>query len=132
MVGSKPFGTTLNQDAGGLVDRIKNSYPDQVRPPSRWAPEPFRIEGQTAVTWTDIQPRLGVAYDLFGDKRTAVKASASRYGQNDATGQVRVSTRLLMSKDQFGAHYIGELRHDLRRNLFMRRHRRGHAFARTY
>jgi hypothetical protein len=46
---------------------------------------PFRIEGQTAVIWTDLQPRLGVAYDLFGDKRTAVKASASRYGQNDAT-----------------------------------------------
>jgi hypothetical protein len=75
----------LTVNTGVRFDRIKNSYPDQVRPASRWAPEPFSIEGQTAVIWTDIQPRLGVVYDLFGDKRTAVKASASRYGQNDAT-----------------------------------------------
>jgi hypothetical protein len=29
--------------------------------------------------------------------------------------------------DQLGAHYIGERRHDLRHNLFMRMQRRGHA-----
>ena len=29
--------------------------------------------------WTDINPRLGFAYDLFGDSRTALKVSAGRY-----------------------------------------------------
>ena len=29
--------------------------------------------------WKDISPRLGLAYDLFGDGRTAVKASVARY-----------------------------------------------------
>ena len=71
----------LTVNAGVRFDRLDNSYPDQVKPATTWAPEPFPITGQTAVTWTDIQPRLGVAYDLFGDGRTAVKASASRYGE---------------------------------------------------
>lgn len=29
--------------------------------------------------WKDISPRFGVAYDLFGDGRTALKASVARY-----------------------------------------------------
>jgi hypothetical protein len=29
--------------------------------------------------WKDLSPRLGVAYDLFGNGRTAIKASAGRY-----------------------------------------------------
>ena len=30
-------------------------------------------------TWKDISPRLGVAYDLFGDGRTAIKGALGRY-----------------------------------------------------
>jgi hypothetical protein len=29
--------------------------------------------------WKDISPRIGVAYDLFGDGKTAIKASVARY-----------------------------------------------------
>jgi hypothetical protein len=29
--------------------------------------------------WKDISPRVGVAYDLFGDGKTAIKASVARY-----------------------------------------------------
>ena len=32
-----------------------------------------------AQNWKDINPRLGVAYNLFGDGKTAVKASIARY-----------------------------------------------------
>ena len=32
-----------------------------------------------APNWKDVNPRLGVAYDLFGDGRTALKASLGRY-----------------------------------------------------
>jgi hypothetical protein len=32
--------------------------------------------------WTNLNPRLGVAYDLFGTGRTAVKASLGRYARN--------------------------------------------------
>src|SRR5919108_1215607 len=39
--------------------------------------------------WKDISPRVGVAWDVFGDGRTAVKASAARYvaGQNVAVAR---------------------------------------------
>ena len=32
-----------------------------------------------SVSWKDISPRLGVVYDLFGDGKTALKASLGRY-----------------------------------------------------
>jgi hypothetical protein len=31
------------------------------------------------LTWKDISPRIGVAYDLFGNGKTAVKASMNKY-----------------------------------------------------
>jgi hypothetical protein len=34
-----------------------------------------------ALNWTGFSPRLGLAYDLFGDGKTALKASYSRYRQ---------------------------------------------------
>jgi hypothetical protein len=41
----------------------------------------------TVQNWKDISPRLGVAFDLFGNGKTAVKASVARYvaGQTVAT-----------------------------------------------
>jgi hypothetical protein len=41
----------------------------------------------TVQNWKDISPRLGVAFDVFGDGKTAVKASVARYvaGQAIAT-----------------------------------------------
>ena len=38
-----------------------------------------------APNWTDVIPRAGVAYDLFGNGRTAVKASYGAYLQGMAT-----------------------------------------------
>ena len=29
--------------------------------------------------WKDIDPRFGIAYDLFGDGKTAIKTSIGRY-----------------------------------------------------
>jgi len=33
----------------------------------------------TLVTWHDVSPRIGISYDLFGDSRTAIKASVGRF-----------------------------------------------------
>jgi outer membrane receptor protein involved in Fe transport len=33
----------------------------------------------TLVTWHDVNPRLGISYDLFGDAKTAIKASFGRF-----------------------------------------------------
>ena len=37
------------------------------------------VEVKNAPNWKDTQPRLGVAYDLLGNGKTAVKASVGRY-----------------------------------------------------
>ena len=39
------------------------------------------------MNWKDLNPRLGVAYDLFGNGKTAVKASANRYVLGEGTGR---------------------------------------------
>jgi hypothetical protein len=73
----------LTINAGVRLDHHKEWYPDEHLPPSIWQPQDFFIPGQTAVIWNDVQPRLGVALDLFGNGRTALKASATRAGQRD-------------------------------------------------
>ena len=39
--------------------------------------------------WTDINPRLGMSYDLLGDGRTALKASLGRYVGKEAVSVAR-------------------------------------------
>lgn len=46
-----------------------------------------RIEGTP--TWRDVSPRLGMAYDLKGDGRTAIKVSAGRYVAAAGAGTVQ-------------------------------------------
>jgi hypothetical protein len=36
--------------------------------------------------WRDVSPRLGVAYDLFGTGKTAIKAAVGKYLQDETTG----------------------------------------------
>ena len=73
----------LTVNAGVRFDQNRNSYPDQTRPGSIWAPVPFSVVGEEVTLWKDFQPRLGVAYDLLGDGKTALKVSASRYGSRE-------------------------------------------------
>ena len=78
----------LTVNAGLRWDYIDAYYPDQERATNVWISTPFAFPGLTATTWKDLQPRLGVAYDLRGDGRTALKFSANRYGKRDSTDWV--------------------------------------------
>jgi hypothetical protein len=81
----------LTVNAGLRLDYFRAGYPDQVAEPMTWAPMPRPFPGADVVSWKDLQPRLGVVYDLRGDGRTALKAVASRYGDRNG---VSVSSQI--------------------------------------
>jgi hypothetical protein len=47
--------------------------------PNGWVPERSFAEVTGVPSWKDWSPRLGAAYDLFGEGRTALKVSVGRY-----------------------------------------------------
>jgi hypothetical protein len=95
----------LTVNGGVRFDYFKAGYPDQVAEPMTWAPVPRPFPGATVVSWKDLQPRMGVVYDLRGDGRTALKAVASRYGDRNTvsvSSQVNpLANNILMSRSWF-------------------------------
>ncbi len=75
----------LTLNLGVRYDHINGWVPAQTAPQGRWTARnpdgtPLstdRIDGLP--NYHDITPRLGVAYDLRGDGRTAIKASLGKY-----------------------------------------------------
>jgi hypothetical protein len=66
---------------GGIrYDYFANSYPEQTLGPGTFAPtRNVTIPAVDNLSWHDITPRLGLAYDLFGNGKTAFKASLNKY-----------------------------------------------------
>jgi hypothetical protein len=78
----------LTLNLGLRFDYKKSSIPPNVQPAGTFLPERTFPEVEAVPNWKDIGPRLGVAYDLFGDGRTAVKFAWSRYvGGGNYTGE---------------------------------------------
>lgn len=69
----------LTLNAGLRWDRFTNSFPAQSIGPSPLAPSRnFSFSNTDGVSFNDWNPKLNAAYDLFGDGRTAIKASLNR------------------------------------------------------
>jgi hypothetical protein len=66
---------------GGLrYDYFHVSFPAQPVGPGPFAPtRNFAFPEAQGVTWHDLEPRAGAAYDLFGDGKTALKISINKY-----------------------------------------------------
>jgi hypothetical protein len=70
---------TLN--AGLRFDALENSVPAQTIGPGPQVPTRNLTfdEVRGVPRWRDVTPRLGLAYDVFGNGRTAVKTSIGKY-----------------------------------------------------
>jgi hypothetical protein len=73
----------LTLQGGVRYDHLESNYPDaRVGGPGYpFAPnEIFYAKGSTpGYNWSDITPRAGVAYDVFGNGKTAVKFNIGKY-----------------------------------------------------
>jgi hypothetical protein len=73
----------LTLQGGVRFDRISTSYPDTGAGGPDYQLMPTRVffpEGSTdEIHWKDITPRMGAAYDVFGNGRTAIKFNLGKY-----------------------------------------------------
>jgi hypothetical protein len=77
---------TLN---GGIrLDMQNESTSAFTAGPHRWAPgrNATFAEVKNVPNWKDVNPRVSAAYDLFGNGKTALKASVSRGVRQDSIG----------------------------------------------
>jgi hypothetical protein len=68
--------------AGLRYDWFKAAPAESAVLPNKWTPSITYANDrpeQHAPSWTDLSPRLGFAYDLFGNGKTALKVGASKY-----------------------------------------------------
>jgi hypothetical protein len=82
---------------GGLrFDSFIGRVPEQFSPAGTWVPERSYPEIRDVPNWKDISPRVGIAYDVFGNGKTGFKAYAGRYaiggGNTNFTGQANPFT----------------------------------------
>lgn len=86
---------TLNY--GLRFDYFNGHLPEQRVPAGRFVPE-RRFEAVPDVpNWKDFNPRLGAAYDLFGNGRTALRTSLGRYVGKEAVSVAQQFNPVLTS-----------------------------------
>jgi hypothetical protein len=68
---------TLN--VGARYDHFNAGIPAQAAPPGRFAPARQFAAIEDAPNWNTFAVRLGVAYDLFGTGKTALKGNVSKF-----------------------------------------------------
>ena len=75
----------LTLNLGVRFDFLNGLNPAQTRPAGDFTPAFSFAAVENVPNWKDISPRVGAAYDLFGDGRTALKVSLGRYVKPSAT-----------------------------------------------
>jgi len=74
----------LTANIGVRFERMQGIYPPQMEDEGEQELFGYTYnrgitETKTAYTWNTLSPRAGLIYDLFGDGKTTIKASFSRY-----------------------------------------------------
>jgi hypothetical protein len=76
----------LTLNPGLRYDYFHGRVPEQTAGAGRWVPARTFPAVENVPLWHDVTPRLGVAYDLFGTGKTAIKGSFGTYLWKSYTG----------------------------------------------
>jgi Carboxypeptidase regulatory-like domain len=77
-------------------DHFASSYAAQTLTPAPLAPtRNVSFPAGPITSWNDVTPRFGVSYDLFGNGKTALKATANRYLAGQGSGGLANATNPL-------------------------------------
>jgi Carboxypeptidase regulatory-like domain len=80
-------------------DHSWSYYPEQQIGPTRFLPTPLIFpETKGVIGYNDITPRAGVAYDLFGTGKTAIKFNMGKYLEAAVNGNGNYSALLPTSR----------------------------------
>jgi hypothetical protein len=69
----------LTLNLGVRYNNFNGYAPETRMPAGPFVPERVFPRTKNAPNWSNVNPRIGGAYDLFGDGKTALKASFGRY-----------------------------------------------------
>jgi len=94
---------TLNY--GVRFDYFNGYVPEQQAPAGPFVPERRFAEVRNVPNWTDVNPRFGAAYDLFGTGKTALKASVGRYVNKTATALAAAVNPLVTSVNEVNRNW---------------------------
>jgi hypothetical protein len=88
-------------------DVARSWFPEQNIGPDRFLPVPYHFEETKGInSYKDITPRFGLAYDVFGNGRTAIKMNVGRYlegvGVQLNYANTNPTTRIPTSTGPFG------------------------------
>jgi carboxypeptidase family protein/TonB-dependent receptor-like protein len=75
----------LSLNLGIRFDHMVMSIPAQGAPGGTWVPARSYPAQDGIVSWNTWSPRIGFAWDVFGDSKTAVKGGISKYDRLEGT-----------------------------------------------
>jgi len=92
----------LTLNLGLRYDYFNGYVPAQDVPatPNGWLPARSYAQVNNVPLWKDLNPRVGGAYDLFGNGRTALKASLGRYVNRSVVEIANANNPIVASVNQ--------------------------------